>query len=500
MKAKSKHIRLLLIEDSADDAELLNLQLKKSGFEAEVTRVETLAQLSGALQAGGWDVIISDYKLTGFTAVEALAMHRKSETDIPFIVVSGTIGEETAAQMMKAGAQDFFLKERLSRLAQAIEREIRDAATRSEHKRAVAQLVESEKRFRILADAAPVMIWGTTADMTRDYFNRPWLDFRGRVLAMEREGGWIEGVHLDDSERVAKTLATAFAAQQAFAHEYRLRRYDGEYRWLLERGIPRMAPEGGFDGFLGSCVDITEHKHMEQDLKRSVQSRDEFLSAASHELRTPLTALALQFEIIQKSGPEGGLGDRLDIIKRQIWRLSKLVDSMLDVTRLAAGRMQFAPAEINLQQIVIEVVAAMRASIELSGSQLTVHAPLPVIGFWDSTQLETVVSNLLTNAIKYGAGKPIEVRLDKNGPIARLAVADRGIGIARDAQDRIFERFERGVPNQNYGGLGIGLWIVRQLVAAHGGVIRVSSELGAGSTFEVELPLSSQPETSSHSL
>jgi PAS domain S-box-containing protein len=490
----SKEYRLLIIEDNPDDAELMSLELERAGITPDITRVETRADFAEALRAGGWDAILSDFKLGDFNAIEALNIYKQSGLDIPFIVVSGTIGEETAAKMMKEGAHDFFIKERLTRLGAAIEREIREATVRAEHRRAVAELMESEKRFRVLADAAPVMIWGASGGMRRDYFNRPWLDFRGGTQDGESGDGWMNGIHLDDVERVRKTLADAYLAGKEYKVEYRLRRHDGEYRWIMERGIPRP-PHGAPDfGFLGSCVDITEHKQTEEELKRSLKTRDEFLSAASHELRTPVTALSLNLDVMERktkafNAAGEALGGYVETAKRQLQRLTRLVDHMLDVARFTAGKMRFAPEEIDLGKKVQDIIANLRETIAGSGSSVTFHATEPVVGFWDPMQIDSVILNLLTNAIKYGAGKPIEVTVEKRGNVGRLVVRDQGIGIPPESREIIFQRFERGVSDENYAGLGIGLWIVRNFVEAHGGTVKVESVLGAGSSFEVELPL-----------
>ena len=166
-----------------------------------------------------------------------------------------------------------------------------------------------------------------------------------------------------------------------------------------------------------------------------------------------------------------------------------MIGTLLDVTRITSGRFTISRREVDLARVVEAVVARSQTALQRSGSRLTRSGDPHVTGAWDSSALEAAVGNLLSNALKFGEGRPIEITIAKAADRARLVVADQGIGIALDEQARIFERFERAVPMERYGGVGIGLWVVRHVVEAHGGTIRVESRPGAGSTFSVELPL-----------
>jgi signal transduction histidine kinase len=169
-------------------------------------------------------------------------------------------------------------------------------------------------------------------------------------------------------------------------------------------------------------------------------------------------------------------------------RLEQLTGELLDVTRIEAGRLPLHPAEVALDALVREAVEHLEPALAAAGSTVSIECAARVVGWWDPSRLGQVISNLLTNAIKFGAGRPIEIRIDRTGAAARLLVRDHGIGIDPARRACVFERFERAVPSSSYGGLGLGLYIARSIVLAHGGTITVDSELGAGSTFTVTLP------------
>lgn len=228
--------------------------------------------------------------------------------------------------------------------------------------------------------------------------------------------------------------------------------------------------------------------------QEAVRARDEFLSVASHELKTPVTSIHLQIqlllEVLHRQGIAGLPGDRLENAlqntDRQVSRLVRLINELLDVSRLTTGNLVLERDRVDLSALVDETVARLRPT---SDSPITFEGKEGVIGHWDRLRIEQVVTNLVSNAIKYGAGKPVTVAVTASGGMARISICDRGIGINEADLDRIFNRFERAVSEKQFVGLGMGLYIVKQIVQAHGGEIHVVSRPGAGSTFIVDLPL-----------
>ncbi len=255
----------------------------------------------------------------------------------------------------------------------------------------------------------------------------------------------------------------------------------------------------GRHGVIAAVRDVTERKKLEEraqlwrKAKDEVRERDEFLSIASHELRTPVTALQLQLQLLQRAAQRSLeelphlLEDKMQVLERQTRRIAILVNELLDVSRMRLGKLQLRYEDVDLAEIARDVVSHVRAEIGRTGSRLRLDLA-PARGRWDRVRIEQVVTNLLVNAAKFGEGKPIVLAVEADEARARIRVTDRGIGIASDAQARVFERFERAVPSEHFGGLGIGLYIVRQVVDAHGGEVRVESTPGAGATFTVDLP------------
>ncbi len=224
--------------------------------------------------------------------------------------------------------------------------------------------------------------------------------------------------------------------------------------------------------------------------QEAVRERDDFLSIAAHEIRGPINSIHLAVQSIRQAKvPADALPRLFELVERQDRRLSQFVDELLDLGRIRAGALQLETQRVDLGEVVAEVAVRLGAELTLSGSPLTVTAHRRVVGQWDKSRLDQVVHNLLSNAIKFGLGKPIEISLESKGRTAILSIRDHGVGIDREALQRIFRPFERGVSTRQYGGLGLGLHIVKTIVDAFHGAVTVQSEPGKGTTFRVELPL-----------
>ena len=307
-------------------------------------------------------------------------------------------------------------------------------------------------------------------------------------------------------ERLAQ-LRAGSATSVTFETTFRRR---GARAVPVEVSLQHIAIDGG--RIVAIARDVTDRRRagLERELLYreaidAIRARDEFLSVASHELRTPLSALQLQLEMLLSPPPSTADAAALDEVirtqleraARQTDRLSQLVAELLDVSRLTAGRMELDRETFDLAEVVRDVVERLAGEAARARCPVRVIAPAPVTGSWDRLRLEQVVVNLLGNAFKFGKGKPVELEVSSADGTASLAVRDHGVGIAAEDVERIFHRYEQARTSRRFGGMGLGLYIVRGIVEIHGGTIRVASQPGAGSTFIVELPRE-PPEAGAH--
>jgi len=493
-------IRVLVVENHEDDAELMVEQLRKQGFEPEWQRVERADDMRQALEKRPWDIVLSDYVMPRFSGADALIVLKETGLDLPFIIVSGSIGEEVAVQAMKMGAQDFFRKDRMTLLPAAVQRELKEAEVRRERSRAVTALHESESERALVLNsikdyaiftidlAARIQSWNPGVERVKGYRADEFIGMPFSRLFPPEE---VASGQPQEEMRQART-------QGRYEGEgWRLRK-DGSRFWAEVSLTPMLSPRGELRGYTKVTRDISEKKRLIEELRSAVRLRDQFLSIAAHELRTPLTSLKLQLQslapLVERvaapaSEPERMTG-KLAAIARQVDRLARLIESLLDVSQLSSGQLELRRERLELVELVREVASRMEVSRAMSGCTLNIEGPRPVGGLFDRLRLEGVITNLLDNAFKFGARKPVDVTVEAREGNAVLTVRDQGIGISEDDQARIFQRFVRAVPETNYGGFGLGLWSVRQVVEAHGGRIQVKSQVGQGAAFVVTLPSS----------
>jgi PAS domain S-box-containing protein len=283
---------------------------------------------------------------------------------------------------------------------------------------------------------------------------------------------------------------------------WRLRK-DGSRFWASVVITALHNQHGALAGFAKVTRDLTQRRRLEEErlllahAKEAIRLRDEFVSIASHELKTPVTTLQLQLQSLRLSAgmQEERTAGKIDRAIRSGHRLTELIETLLDVTRITSGRLELHRHELDLAQSVMEVVDRFRESASKAACELVFNGESGIVGSWDRIRIEQVVTNLLANAIKYGAGSPVEVTLIREGHQALLQVRDRGSGIAADDLQRIFGRFERASSLRHYGGLGLGLFVTGQIVEAHGGTIEAHNAPEGGAHLRVRLPIEPAPRT-----
>lgn len=372
----------------------------------------------------------------------------------------------------------------------------------TERKRLESRLADSEARFRTIAEQSPMLIWQSGLDGLCNFFNQTWLDFRGRSLDQELGDGWIEGVHPEECAACMETYRDAFARREPFRMTYRLRRHDGAYRWIDDHGTPLFDGRGVFLGFLGSCIDVTERVELENALRRQSELAEEasqhktrLMSALSHDARTPLNAVALSAELLQMhlgGGDDAEVEDCLRMIRQSVKNVHDLLRDLLDLSRIDAGVVTVEPSTFPVDVVLEECLAGITPQARLKRVEVRTE-PGPLAGVslrTDRSKLKQVLSNLLSNALRFTDSGHIRLFTEHEDGQVRIAVEDTGIGIDPADHERIFDEFATlDNPHRGAGeGTGLGLAIGRRLANLLGGQILIQSRPGEGSTFRVALP------------
>lgn len=357
-------------------------------------------------------------------------------------------------------------------------------------KKAEEARAQSDERFHTLTEAMPQMVWITDANGLANYFNARWLEKTGTTMRENLGAGWLNVTHPED-RAVTETAWISAQTTRSYDVEYRVKMADGSYRWHVARGVPTIGQDGKIKQWVGTTTDIHAQKEAQNELRKAVEARDEFLSIASHELKTPLTVLKLQSELTHRNlkNPAGDLsavGRLASTIDRNVQRLTRVVDDMLDISRVATGKLGLELEEVSVKELLLDCLERLRPLVADSGCDLTYLRQDDARITVDKFRLEQVIINLVSNACRYGKGKPVIISSTVLPESLRISVKDQGIGIPTADHKRIFERFERA--SSLGGGLGLGLFIVKSIVELHDGKIFVDSEPGKGSEFTVELP------------
>ena len=494
-------IRVLIIEDSDNDKELLLLELRRGGFEPEYVCVETAEAMNNALDQHEWDIIISDYSMPKFNGFLALQIAKNRNLDIPFILISGTIGEEIAVKAMKEGASDYLMKGNLKRLIPAIERELKDAEILRQRNHAEEALKESELSFRTLAESAPVGIFKTDANGFTIYVNPRWCEIAQLNYEEALGRGWLKAVHLDDKEMLANTWQkSAFECKPSKA-EYRFIHPDGSVAWVIGLAVPKKDKNDNLIGYVGTIVDITERKKMEADLITAKEKAEEsdklktaFLHNISHEIRTPLNSIVGFTRLMTE--PDTSLEDRetyAEIISRSSDNLILIISDIIDIAAFEAGQEKIQENEVNINtmcQLLYEQFSvnakiqniALTRKTSLSDNQATIST--------DESKLVQVLNKLIGNALKFAKNGTVTYGCEVMGNFLEFFVEDTGIGIAPEMHQEIFKRFRQveSTSTRKFGGSGLGLAISKANIELLGGRIWLESEIGKGTKFSFTIP------------
>jgi PAS domain S-box-containing protein len=350
--------------------------------------------------------------------------------------------------------------------------------------------------YRLLVEHSPVMIWRAGLDAKCDYFNETWLAFTGRTLAQEMGDGWAEGVHPEDFDRCVAYYLDHFHRHEAFEMEYRLRRNDGQWRWIFDRGVPFQDDSGAFAGFIGSCVDVDERRraqdaqieHNQEQLALARDFEKWILAIVGHDIRNPLGSIVLAAHAMQMLPDTSAMVKKqAQIVVRGAKRIEAIVGDLLDLSRAReGGGICVSPKAADLRPMCQQIIEELRAVAR--DREIRFDCEADGRGDWDEDRILQAISNLASNAVQHGTpGSPVRVRLAGDDQRVAVEVSNDGT-IPGDVLPRIFEPFRSGRHHGSRGeGLGLGLFIANAIARAHGGDLEVDSSKDE-TTFRLVLP------------
>ena len=395
------------------------------------------------------------------------------------------------------------------RINEELELKVKDRTTdllnEIQERKRVEKLVEASRDYYLnILSNAPALIWRANTEALCDWFNTTWLEFTGRTMEEEYGNGWAEGVHPEDLDHCVRIWQDAFKKQVAFEMEYRLRRYDGEYRWILDIGRPYKLLDGSFGGYIGYCFDVTERISIEKQLVESREAaesanraKSEFLASMSHEIRTPMNGIMGMSQLLAYTELTDNQKECLDSIRTSSKNLLALINNILDLSKVESGKVELEIASFSLRGCLKEVLGNQMAGILAKDLKLVsdIHDDVPDDLMGDQHRLKQVLINIVGNAIKFTETGTITIstsleKSEDDAILVKLSVADTGAGINPEAMNRIFAPFsqEDNSTTRKYGGTGLGLSICAKLVELMGGKIWAESTKGCGSTFHVLIP------------
>jgi PAS domain S-box-containing protein len=486
-------IRLLMLEDSPHDAELIVRQLERSQLTFTSSLVDNEEDFRSELENSDPDVILSDYHLPGFDGVDALRIAHILAPSTPFIFVSGSIGEERAVEALREGATDYVLKDRLSRLASAIVRALAERRERLLRRNIETALRASEQRFQYAAAATREIIWDWNLATSRIWFSDAMRDFWGHETAhQEVDAGWFEQrIHPDDRADAIASFEEAVARKERWAAEFRFARADESVSHVLVRGMVVTDLRGEPIRIIGAIFDITERLQFRNQLEqvRRVESLGRVAATVAHEFNNVLMGMAPLAERMARAPlSEERMTQMSALIRDAVSRGRRLTEQILSFSKPAAPESIPIALDEWLHGFMPELRALAGRDIELN-----MTAPDSAIVSIDPPQMQQVLTNLVVNARQaMSQGGTITIAADVEGDLVTLTVADEGTGMAPEVMERIFEPLF----TTKRSGTGLGLAVAHQIITRHNGSIRVTSRLGTGTTFEIILPLARVEATS----
>jgi PAS domain S-box-containing protein len=494
-------LRILLLEDDAHDAELIQELLETDHFACEVTRVQTRAEFLAPLKNGGIDLILADYQLPSFDGLSALKLALSERPDLPFIFVSGTLGEEVAIEALRIGATDYVLKTRLARLVPSVQRALREARERAERKIAAEAARRSEKELLDVIEAIPIMAFTSLADGSNVWENRRWVEYTGLPEQNTSGSGWRSTLHPDDVDGHVTKWQEALASGERFESEARHRSVSGEYRWFLVRAVPLRDENGKICKWYGTLTDIEDRKGAEQERERlrqleadlahmsRVMTMGELAASLGHEIKQPIAAAAISAEACMQwlrcDTPDvTEASEAASATVAAVTRAGGIIDRVSSLYR--RGRPERESVDFNEIVREMSLLLGDTANRNAVSIRTDLDPELPMTTA-DRVQLQQVLMNLMLNGIEAmrdtGGELTVASKGSEDGQLL-ISVSDVGTGLPVNESARIFEAFFTTKAQ----GTGMGLSISRRIIESHGGHLWASPNTGPGATFQFTLP------------
>lgn len=505
-----KQIKILILDDNPADAELMKRELRRAGLDFMAESAQDKGTFLNILDKFIPDIILADYSLPGFDGLSALNLSEERFADVPVIIVSGAIGEEGAIEVLKAGATDYVLKNRLNRLVPVVVRALNEAKILSEHKKAEEIMRASLMRYKTYIDVTGQIGWVTNAegDAVEDVLS--WRKYTGQSYEELKGRGWLKAIHPDDVAQVVLAWKKSVATKSAHEVECRIRRHDGVYRHFLNRGNPVFKEDGTIKEWIGASIDITEIKEAQEVLRRDKEALEKLIrertqelfdarqemerarrlsdigalaATVAHELRNPLAAIGMATHNIKRKANLSDIEKHINNIEKKISESDQIISNLLFYSRIKPPRSE----NVDIADILEECMEA--AGKQLNKKVFMMGNLDPVKGISieaDTIQIREVFSNILSNAVDAVAyeGGNVQVLAEDEDGFIKVAIKDNGHGIDKNVIDKIFDPFFTTKAR----GTGLGLSVCRQIIDMHTGKIEVDSEPGKGTRVVVSLP------------
>lgn len=503
----SKPIQILYLEDAREDIDLMKRILSKSGLLFDLKVVDSKNEFIAELDRGQTDLILSDHTLFQFNSLEALKIFKSYMYPIPFILITGTVSEEYAVEVLKEGADDYILKDRLARLPMAIDQALEKKRLERAKKETEARLDKARERAEFLLKNVDGILWESDSDLLNFNFLSPQVE---NILGYTPEewtidpNFWEDHLHPEDKTITKEIYRSNLRNLNDFTVNYRFKHHSGKFVWIQDR-IKIHTRNGALERITGIMIDISVEKELNESLielnlklEKSIremeisnQELEQFAYVVSHDLQEPLrmvsnfmTQLELKYGHVLDEKAKQYIHFATDGAKR----MRQIILDLLDYSRV--GRHLDSLSEFEVQEIVVQAISLNRKIIEESGAKIR-YSNLPKILSY-KIPFSQIILNLLGNALKYqkeNIPPDIEIKFAQEGGFWVFSIKDNGIGIPEEMFERIFVIFQRLHTQNHFRGTGIGLSIVKKIVESLGGKVWLSSKLGEGSTFYFKLPI-----------